>query len=507
MKQDCHEFFELNPDPDCLIESMRSIGYSVEAAVADIMDNSISANASEIHLMGVYFEGRSSLMIRDNGNGMDLDELKSAMRLGSRSPREERSKGDLGRFGLGLKTASFSQCRKLTVFSRKNGGQHAICWNLDHVKQYRKWEVEILTQPQIKEVSETEKISRNGTIVLWEDLDRALGLTTNLSRTRFNSMIKSIKDHLELVFHRYLHGEGGIKKVEIFVNNHPIAPLDPFNSKSPSTHAFQTDCFPSTEGIIESRAFILPHQSKVSRKEWERHSLSHIHPGGYNRNQGFYIYRKKRLLIWGTWFRLKAMNHLSQLARIRIDIPNTVAEDERWSIDVKKSTASPPPEVRDRLKNVIHQIEENSKRPYTSRGRKVLEESYESMWNRYEKNNDIHYIINRSHSLIAGLENQMDDVEISRLKALLSLLETSLPVSTVFADLGDSTKNVNQPGIDQAQVKETLDAYAKLLFEEQGKSVDEVKSILNSMPPFDSYPNLVSGALKILSKDVTSAQS
>ena len=103
------------PEASSMIETFRAIGYSIEAAVADIIDNSISARAKNIWINFEWEGSETWLAVKDDGSGMNNDELVQAMRPDSKNPLDDRSTKDLGRFGLGLKTASFSQCRLLSV--------------------------------------------------------------------------------------------------------------------------------------------------------------------------------------------------------------------------------------------------------------------------------------------------------------------------------------------------------------------------------------------------------
>ena len=160
------------PSASILIESLRDIGYSFETAVADLIDNSITAGATIIQIFGVLDEGRARVAIVDNGCGMSHDELLEAMRPGSRSPLEDRERSDLGRFGLGLKTASFSQGRRLTVVSRQAGVTKAARWDLDHVAEVDEWSLQL--PDQLADVPWVSELGASGTIVLWEKLDRVV---------------------------------------------------------------------------------------------------------------------------------------------------------------------------------------------------------------------------------------------------------------------------------------------------------------------------------------------
>ena len=206
-----------------LIESMRSLGYSFETAIADLVDNSISANAKNVKIF-LTPDDSPKLIIFDDGYGMDSNKLEEALRYGSKGPTEERSENDLGRFGLGLKSASFSQCRKLIVASKQNGKISCYSWDLDVIIEKKGW---ILLQYGDEEIRKLPKVSmldevESGTYILLQNFDRISSSTNDLVKTITNYMNDTI-DHLALVFHRFL--EDGVK---IFVNNNEVVAIDPF---------------------------------------------------------------------------------------------------------------------------------------------------------------------------------------------------------------------------------------------------------------------------------------
>ena len=328
--------FDIPPRPSSLIESIRAIGYSLSTALADLVDNSIAAQAKTIQIFSTLETSDLKVGILDDGVGLTEDKLLEAMRLGSRSPLEERAQSDLGRFGLGLKTASFSQCRMLTVVTRTNGTTASARWNLDHIAESGKWQVQV--PDDLTSIPWTEHLGSSGTLVVWEDL----GLRTDNGDSSRNTadfvrQMDEARSHLELVFHRYLSGEPGRRSVSIQMNNRSLEPFDPFHSRHPATIAGPEERIRVADEDVLVQAFTLPHHGKVTPSEWERYGG----PEGYLRNQGFYVYRERRLIIHGTWFGLARQTELTKLARVRIDMPNTL--DGAWKIDVKKASAQLPP--------------------------------------------------------------------------------------------------------------------------------------------------------------------
>ena len=308
---------EIEPNPASLIESMRDIGYSLSTALADLIDNSITARASSIQIFASPLGTNPQIGILDNGEGMLEEALHEAMRLGSNSPLANREPLDLGRFGLGLKTASFSQCRRLTVVSRINERTVSARWDLDHVGATGKWEIQLLDD--LSAIPWVSSLGSQGTLVVWENLRfGSNNPESDRKETKeFNRQFDEALSHLELVFHRYLAGEPGHRKVSIAFNNRPLVPFDPFHSRHPATVVGPKEQIRLDGKIIRVQPFTLPHHSKVTPNEWKHYGGK----GGYLRSQGFYLYRARRLIIHGTWFGLASQTELTKLARIRIDMP------------------------------------------------------------------------------------------------------------------------------------------------------------------------------------------
>ena len=179
--------------------------------------------------------------------------------------------------------------------------------------------------------------------------------------------------------------------------------------------------------------FTLPHHGKVTPTEWEHHAG----PEGYLRNQGFYVYRERRLIIHGTWFGLTRQTELTKLARVRIDIPNSL--DAAWKIDVRKASAQLPPSVRERLRRIIEPLGATSKRVYTTRGRRLIEGNRIPVWNRVQNKNEIVYRINDEHPMVVDLLSRLPAEVRGDLLRTIEIAGASLPMDALFADLGGDT--------------------------------------------------------------------
>lgn len=258
---------EVIPDPISLIESMRAVGYSVEAAIADLVDNSISARAD---LVEIKYDASDDpfVAILDNGWGMAPDELTNAMRHGSGNPTNTREPDDLGRFGLGLKTASLSQCRKLTVVSRKSNVTSARRWDLDVVQLSGRW---LVVVPELKELEALPMFSRlraleSGTLVVWQDLDRLTAGAFD-SQSEMTTKLSSLYEHLALVFHRFTQKEDGIGPVTMMVNGQQIPPRDPFLRSNTFRQPLEGQVIRHERGDVRVLPFILPPVSHLPPDE------------------------------------------------------------------------------------------------------------------------------------------------------------------------------------------------------------------------------------------------
>lgn len=322
------------PNLGIFINSIRDIGYSCETAVADLVDNCISAKASHVHIFGL--PSLNCMAIADDGSGMNSSELIEAMRLGTN--HTTRSERDLGRFGLGLKTASFSQCRKLTVATRKNGTFSSFRWDLDSLEKRNDWIMDEVTENEVKkdlariytDLLEFLESNDNCTIVLWQKMDR-------YDEAQFTSILGNVKKHIALVFHKYLSRLGFQgQQVEIYLNKSRIKPFDPFEScdkianRSSQSSKTQNHVLSSGKKMTIT-THVLPPLSKLSKSEYDELGTSE----GFTKSQGFYLYRQGRLLVYGTWFGLAKISDASNLVRIEVSIDNN--QDDLWNIDVKKS--------------------------------------------------------------------------------------------------------------------------------------------------------------------------
>ena len=468
------------PYAPVLMESTRAIGYSIESAIADVIDNSIAAKATEISVRYSPF-GNPFIYILDNGIGMNDYEITEAMRYGSCSPSKARADTDLGRYGLGLKTASLSQCKCLSIISKQNDNVIGRRWDLDYIFQTEKWSLEQLSEKEMQEmpgISDLLSMER-GTLVVWQNLDKIRLGSLTLEQSLETKMADVIK-HLELVFHRFLSGEGG-PKVKMFLNGIELQPFDPF-FKAKSTIVMDDEKIeiPGRKGKVVIRPYILPHPSNMTKTELEKYGGK----DGLRSLQGFYIYRNRRLLTWGTWFKLIRMDEFSKLARVRVDIPNSL--DDLWTLDVKKSTAYPPEIVKTRLKQLVNNMANGSKRTYTFRQRKEVSSSVVHVWDKVETREGVKYVVNMDHPLINVICDKLGDEDRKTLKQFLEIVQNNLPFNNLHHDLNGDVKII-QDSVDEER-KTTL-YLAKVMIKEAIKEghLELTMKGLSNTEPFMNY--------------------
>jgi hypothetical protein len=423
---------KVSPNICNFITSLRDLGYTYEIAVADILDNSISAGASEVKIHTVPNPEKIFCLL-DNGIGLSDSELKEAMRLATKNPNNERSKKDLGRYGLGLKTASFSQCKKLTVVSKKNKQLSIRQWDLDYLSKQDDW---YLIIPELSEVENFPlfkelEMYNHGTLVVWQDIDR-------YKDAEYSRKINDLRKHLSLVFHRFLEGADSFTRLKISINDNILKPFNPFNANHAATNEKTAEKIKIYESPIEITPYILPHHSKTSQQEWDANATI----DGYIKSQGFYLYRANRLLIHGTWWGLHKATDAHKLVRIKIDISND--QDKYWGIDIKKSVAHPIPELRKDLKRIISEVTKEGIRPFTKRGRRLKDKSVTKVWELIPVNGEIHFGLNKDHPLYQKLFTITSKSNQYWLATYLKSIVAYLPLESIQAQLQQNPHIVKQ---------------------------------------------------------------
>lgn len=361
------------PSAKRLIRSLRDMGYEFAAAVADLIDNSIEAKANTVWVDVVWDGEVSYVTIADNGLGMTPQELREALRFGSERDYEDE---DLGKFGLGLKTASLSQCLRLTVATRQNQNRadiNAYCWDVDHVDATNRWEILPVKPTDLPPGVRQHLKETTGTVVIWERLDRILGYKKpegEFARKQLMAMCRELEEHVSMVFHRFLSGEVRGKRLSIYINENKVIPWDPFARSEEATKKLEPKTFrvegEKGRGDIIVEPYVLPHQSKFSTPEAFNRASG---PAKWNRQQGFYIYRADRMIQSGGWSGLRTLDEHRKLSRIAISF--TPKLDDEFKINVPKMRVSMPASVRDDIVKAIGAGIKMAEDEYRQRERKT----------------------------------------------------------------------------------------------------------------------------------------
>ncbi len=482
------------PKAGAMMEALRGLGYSTAAALADVVDNSVSAAASEVRLRFDWDGANSRISILDDGRGMSDPELEAAMTLGTLNPLDERAPTDLGRFGLGLKTASFSQCRSLTVASRREG-REIVClrWDLDAIATDPEggWRMFEGPSPGSERFLEPLATLRSGTLVLWERMDRVV--TPGSTLDHFADLADDVESRLAMIFHRLI--EGPRPDLRLSINDRPVHPWDPFMTGHPAK-AMESPLERKTtpSGILSVQCHVLPHKDKLSDDEFQRAGG----PEGWTSQQGFYVYRNKRLLLAGGWLGLgrgRAWNREEshRLARIRVDIPNSADAD--WKIDVRKSTARPPVYVRPWLTGLAENTREKARKVFAFRGSPTPGPGgtpVEQAWRVERLRSGIRYRIHEGHPAVAAvIEACGEQKELVR--AMLRVVEETVPVQRIWLDTAEN-KDTPRTGFE-GEPNEAVIEVATVLFDDlisrKGLNVEEARKTMLKTEPFQKYPSLI----------------
>ena len=478
-----------------MIEALRGLGYSLSTALADVIDNSVAAGARAVDVRFYWNGTASTIGVIDDGIGMSEGELDLAMRLGERSPLEVRAASDLGRFGVGLKTASFSQCRRLTVASRKAGQTHCLRWDLDVLAASKDDGWHLLEGPAegSEELLNPLAPLEHGTLVLWENLDRIV--TPGVGEQDFLDLVDGVEQHLSMVFHRFLPGPYSRRRLSI--NGRPLTPWDPFLTHHSATWSSPAERLLAGGSTVEIQCHVLPHKDRLSTIEHE----SAAGPGGWTAQQGFYVYRNERLLVSGSWLGLGrgrswTKEEAHRLARIRLDLPNSADAD--WKIDIRKSVARPPASLRERLTRLAEDTRERARRVFAHRGQAVRVGEGAALlhaWRAEHFKGGMRYRIDENHSAVRAVLEGAGSLE-PEVRAMLRVLEETIPVQRIWLDTAEAreTPRTGFAGESPSAVAAVLNVMYRNMILRRGISPAIAREQLLSTEPFHNYPELV-GAL------------
>lgn len=494
------DFDNAPPGASAMLESLRGIGYSPPAAIADLIDNSIAAGATRVR---VDFEWRgpaSIVRISDNGLGMDRRALVEAMRPAGRHPFEPREPADLGRFGLGLKTASLSQGGLLAVASRvENGGIEARYWDLEHVADVDAWQLLRGMPPEIAADANCLHDRPHGTVVVIARLDRLLGreLTDDSTdRQRFYTLAQTVERHLSMTFHRYL--EGPVPRLIITFNGDDeaqrVIPWDPFISQHKATAPTPIETIRHSGGAVEVQGFVLPHRDRMSSAEFSKAEG----PAGWQAHEGFFVYRGERLLVAGGWLGLGpgrgwAQNGIHRLARIRLDLPTS--GDLDWKVDIRKSIAVPPPSLRKRLQALAENVRRDAREIFAQRAGASTRKQREQLvraWSPVHTSRGVSYRVDRAHP---SVRHALDAVGDKRqiVEEMLAVIEATVPVQRIWIDVSEAADSTAPKAGPKMSAEESAALTSLYHHMRTGLKLgaDEARARLMVLEPFSSYPEVI----------------
>ncbi len=470
------------PHPSALVEAMRSIGYTPPTALADLVDNSITAGARNIGIRVAPPKSAASgghVIVEDDGKGMNPVELAEAMRWGGDGPGKPRRPDDLGRFGLGMKTASISMGRRLTVASRcLAGGPLAVLrWDLDHVAQAG-WRMQDGpdkdAEPLLGRSRLAASAKNTGTAVIVTHLDRLAvrsSLAANAERNEA-ALTRKISRHLGMVFHRFI-AEG----VNITLGASAISGWDPFEG------GVRKDA--ETLGDkVEVASYVLPHHSKVATEQNERMAG----PLGWGAHQGFLVYRGRRLIVPGGWLRLFAAEDNCRLARIRIDLPNAL--DGGWSLNVMKSSVVPPSWQLADLQRIGEATRRHAMAVFNFRGDRQApaavsydDPAEKAFWNQVPTPDAVRFRINRAHPVVQTLKQSVRDPKTA--EDFLRAFERLLPLEAILQDPKRTTNGaVHEPSADEIDGLADFARKAIKTLRAQGQPAEAAERIVLTAEPF-----------------------
>lgn len=379
------------PKAGMLLKSLKSVGYSEEAAIADIVDNAISAKATEIKIQFDY--ENQKILVLDNGMGMSQEDLYENMRIGSADPNAERKSNDLGRFGMGMKTAAFSLGECFTVVTKSSGTISNASWDLTKVDEIG-WQI-LVDDTHVAD-SYLDQYLEHGTAIIITKLDFFAPSKKNTKKD-FYKIVTRVREQLGMIFHRFINED----HLKIYVNDMLLEAWDPFITDNLATQELDIVSVlnPDKKTLTEIRPYILPHKTKYKNDiEYSKAGG----PKGWSRHQGIYLYRNRRLIVYGSWFGLLVKQPVYNLARIRIDIGTDVDDD--WQIDIKKSHASLPAYVRDVLEPIVNICANKSQRVFNARGsyvkRNDLSDDLSFVWEQVRINGRNYFRLNKKHPLL-----------------------------------------------------------------------------------------------------------
>ena len=476
------------PKAGAMLEALRGLGYTTAAAIADIIDNSVTASARTVTISFKWDGQFSSISILDDGHGMNADELEQAMHLGDQNPRDDRQPHDLGRFGLGLKTASLSQCRCLTVASKKDQLVSCMRWDLDFLASSPDNEWYLLEVP-VEAFCQPLNHLEKGTLVIWEAMDRIVSY--GFTEQDFVDLIDRVEQHLAMVFHRYL--EGPAPRLSIILNGRSVSPWNPFLPHA-ARWSSPVETIRTTSGDVVIQCHVLPHKDHLDAREYK----DSAGPEGWTGQQGFYVYRNDRLIVGGSWLGLGhgrswTKEEAHRLARIRLDIANSA--DSEWKLDIRKSTAKPPVALRPRLTRLAEDTRRRARQVFAHRSIPTAIGTNAPVlqaWRTEHSNSGIRYRIDGEHPAVQAVLEGAGTLR-PLVDAMIRVIEETVPVQRIWLDTteGQEVPRIGFTCDPLSDVQKVLDVMYRNLVVNKGMAPSLARAQLLRTEPFNNYCDLV----------------
>lgn len=481
-------FIDANPNPEYLIKSIAEQGYSLETALADLIDNSISSEADLIEIITDIKDGKITLYLADNGNGMSKEDLLKNMKFPSNSVDNSREKKDLGRFGLGMKTASFSQTRKFTTLSRKKGEDkfNAATWDVNYLEKCGEWRIIINDQASVnKDLDEYVYSSQNqivkfenykpNTIIVWDGLYKFQNYNEpdNIYDAFMNELDNSVNEHLSLVFHRFI--DNPQKPLRIKINNTILKSIDPFPEKSSGIRALELKVKPFGLDVFKIQGFVLP----VSSTDNENSGIWTTQNKGLADREGLYIYRGDRVIFYGGWNGLiKKQPHL-KLARLKVEVGNS--NDDKLQLNVAKSNIVVPYEHKFALLRCLSDLDKQAKIEYGNKGLKktsALEKKDNiNLLNKFHSTKGLKVEVNLNFPLLKVLTDELNQSQMSKLNMVLKTINNEI---NKIKHVHDEKEMIGIEEKDGVNTKDITEVIKKLI--KAGMNRQEIcESFLNGM--------------------------
>jgi hypothetical protein len=461
---------EASPNPDYLIKSIAEQGYSLETSLADLMDNSISAEANKIEVLIDFDSEPFKLFLADNGQGMTEEELSKNMQFPSNSPEDSRSNSDLGRFGLGMKTASFSQTRKFTVLSKKKNETkyNGRTWDVDFLKD-NGWKIIVNSDEEVARLMyQYNQLSSSflkgfdnykpNTIVIWEGLYKFENYLQKGNRK--DSLKREItevtSDYLALVFHRFMEKDSNPLRIRI--NNTIVSPFNPFPEEEKDFRQIEPKQSSFRSDVIKIEGYILPSRAiSETKKGLNKWTTKHR---GLMDMEGLYIYRANRIILFGGWNGIIKKAPRLQLARLRVEVGNSV--DHLLHLNVAKSQIVVPHELRNAFEDYIHELKIEAEREYYNRGIRKFSgtksQNHIQLFERSYSNKGSILEVNNNFPLVKNLQESLNKKQNSQLNLLLRMINTRVNNIRHVHEEKEFTGIEEKDGVDINELLHTIKA-------------------------------------------------